>query len=119
MEGNRDSVYLVWEDYKTGKKFKIGELYRNNGTYYFRYLKENLKEAMEHGFTLLIAFPQINAVYDNPELFACFGARLPEKTRPDLRKILDTYGMNEYDEWELLKRSGAKLPTDHYEFVCE
>ena len=27
------------------------------------------------------------------------------------------YGMTEYDEFELLKRSGAKLPTDNYEFV--
>ena len=117
MEGNKDLVYLVWTDYKTGKKFKIGELYKEDGTYYFKYLKENVKEAMKYDFSLLTAFPQINATYDNPKLFACFGARLPEKTRPDLQKILDKYGMKEYNEWELLKRNGAKLPTDHYEFV--
>jgi len=36
-------------------------------------------------------------------------------------KLINTtslsYGMTEYDEFELLKRSGAKLPTDNYEFV--
>ena len=50
-------------------------------------------------------------------LFAVFGARLPDKRRPEIKEILETYGMTEYDEFELLKRSGAKLPTDNYEFV--
>ena len=69
------------------------------------------------GFKLLVAFPQINALYDNPKLFANFAARLPEPTRPEIKEILATYGMTEYDDFELLKRSGAKLPTDDYEFV--
>ena len=38
-------------------------------------------------------------------------------TRPEIKEILETYGMTEYDAFELLKRSGAKLPTDNYEFV--
>lgn len=33
------------------------------------------------------------------------------------KEILTTYGMTEYDEFELLKRSGAKLPTDNCEFA--
>ena len=37
--------------------------------------------------------------------------------RQQIKEILETYGMTEYDEFELLKRSGAKLPTDNYEFV--
>ena len=32
---------------------------------------------------MLVAFPQINALYDNPKLFANFAARLPEPTRPE------------------------------------
>ena len=113
----QDLVYLVWTDYKTGNKYKVAKLYKENGTFYFKYILENVKEAQKNGFELLIPFPQINALYDNPKLFACFAARLPEPTRPEIKEILDTYGMKEYDDFELLKRSGAKLPTDHYEFV--
>lgn len=31
--------------------------------------------------------------------------------------ILKEYDMTEYDEFELLKRRGAKLLTDNYEFI--
>ena len=112
----QDSVYLVWKDVKTGKKYKVAILYKENNTFYFKYILENVKEAQKNGFKLLVAFPQINALYDNPQLFAIFAARLPEQTRPEIKDILTTYGMTEYDEFELLKRSGAKLPTDNYEF---
>ena len=99
----KDLVYLVWTDAKTGNKYKVAELYK----------------IQKSGFKLLIAFPQINALYDNPKLFATFAARLPEPTRPEIKEILETYGMTEYDAFELLKRSGAKLPIDNYEFVKE
>jgi len=113
----QDLVYLVWKDVKTGKKYKVAKLYKENDTFYFKYILENVKEASKNGFELLVAFPQINALYDNPELFAVFASRLPEPTRPEIKEILATYGMTEYDDFELLKRSGAKLPTDNYEFV--
>lgn len=113
----QDVVYLVWKDVKTGNKYKVAKLYKENGTFYFKYILENVKEAQKNGFELLIAFPQINALYDNPELFAVFASRLPEPTRPEIKEILATYGMTKYDDFELLKRSGAKLPTDNYEFV--
>lgn len=113
----KDIVYLVWTNKENKKRYKVAELYKKNGKFYFKYILENVKEAEKDGFTLLIAFPQINALYDNPQLFAVFSSRLPEPTRPEIREILETYGMTEYDEFELLKRSGAKLPTDNYEFV--
>lgn len=113
----KDLVYLVWTDIKTGNQYKVAELYKQDNKFYFRYILENVKEAQKNGFKLLVAFPQINALYDNPRLFAVFSTRLPDETRPEIKEILATYGMTEYNEFELLKRSGAKLPTDHYEFV--
>ena len=115
----RDVVYLVWKDVNTGEKYKVAMLYKENKKYYFKYILENVKQAQEKGFELLIAFHQINATYENPQLFAVFSSRLPEPTRPEIKEILETYGMTEYDAFELLKRSGAKLPTDNYEFVKE
>ena len=114
---NRDMVYMLWEDKETGDKYKVAELYKEGEKYYFRYLIDEVKKAMEKGFKLLIAFPQLNAIYDNPQLFAVFSARLPDRRRPEIEKILKEYGMKEYDEFELLKRSGAKLPTDNYQFA--
>ena len=113
----REIVYLVWTNSQSNNKYKVAELYKENGKYYFKYILDNVKEAEKDGFTLLIAFPLVNAVYENPHLFATFSSRLPDASRPEIKEILATYGMTEYDEFELLKRSGAKLPTDHYEFV--
>lgn len=113
----RDTVYLVWNSPITHKKYKVAELYKENGKFYFKYLLENVKEAEKDGFVLLIAFPSVNATYENKQLFAVFSSRLPEETRPEIKDILATYEMEEYDEFELLKRSGAKLPIDNYEFV--
>lgn len=113
----KDVVYLVWTNKDNGKHYKVAELYKENGKFYFRYILKNVKEAEKDGFTLLIAFQTVNAIYESPQLFATFSARLPDESRPEIKKILDTYGMKEYDEFELLKRSGAKLPTDNYEFV--
>ena len=117
FEMEKDLVYLVWTDVNTGKKYKVAMLYKENGKFYFKYILENVKEAEKYGFNLLVAFRTLNATYENPQLFAVFSSRLPEETRPEIKEILRTYGMTEYDEFELLKRSGAKLPTDNYEFV--
>ena len=100
----RELVYLVWKDVKTGNRYKVAELYKENGHFYFKYILENVKEAQKNGFELLIAFPQINATYENPQLFAVFSARLSDERRPEIKEILETYGMTEYDEFELLKR---------------
>ena len=112
---NKDILYLVWKD-KDNNKYKIGELYKEDNSFYFRYLLATVKTAIENGFELLVAFPQLNALYDNPQLFPAFASRVPDKRRPEIKKILETYNMTEYDEFELLKRSKGKTQTDNYEF---
>lgn len=114
----KDFVYLVLTDVKTNSKYKIGILYKENGKYYFKYILDNVEKLKEKGLSLFIAFPKINELYENLKLFPVFSTRLPDRKRPDIKKILNKYNMSEYDEFELLKRSGAKLPTDNYEFVC-
>ncbi|MDY4079078.1 MAG: hypothetical protein SOY42_09910 [Clostridium sp.] len=32
-------------------------------------------------------------------------------------KILETYGMDKYDTFELLKKIGGKLPIDNFQFI--
>ena len=72
---NDDKVYLVWKDINTGKKFKVGILYKEDNMFYFRYVLENLKEAEKHGFHLLIPFPNFNAIYFFSHLFHLYSAK--------------------------------------------
>lgn len=112
----RDYIYLIWKDYRTRKRFIVGELSKN-GKYEFRYKLKEIKDAIENGFEPLIAFPDINVVYENNDIFPAFSSRLPDKRRKDLKEILAKYNLEKYDPFELLKKSGGKLPTDSLEFI--
>lgn len=112
---NRDYLYLIWKEPKTGRNYAVGELSKN-GQFEFSYGYE-IEKAMENGFKLLISFEDINKIYKSDTLFPTFTSRLPNKKRSGLEKILSKYGLIEYDSYELLKRSGARLPIDNLEFI--
>lgn len=42
---------------------------------------------------------------------------MPDCKRRGIEKILSRYGLENFDAYELLKRSGAKLPIDNIEFI--
>lgn len=111
----RDYIYLVWQENKTRRRYVIGQLSKN-GQYEFNYGFE-VEDAINNGFKLLIGFDDINAVYKNDILFPVFSSRLPDRKRKGIDKILAKYGLSEFDEYKLLKRSGAKLPIDNLEFI--
>ncbi len=111
----KDSIYLIWRDSKTGKGFPVGTLTRSDH-YEFTYANE-LQDAKTHGFTPLIGMPSFTAKYSDDQLFPIFSCRLPSPKRKDIQRILDTLGLDTYDEFEILKRSGAQLPTDTLKFV--
>ncbi|MBU3219538.1 HipA N-terminal domain-containing protein [Clostridium algidicarnis] len=113
---NRDYIYLIWKDYKTRQRYIVGEL-SQNGKCEFKYRIEDVNKAIENGFEPLIAFPNINEVYESYDIFPAFSSRLPDKRRKDVKEILAKYKLERYDAFELLKKSGGKLPTDSLEFV--
>lgn len=110
-----DYIFVVWQDPKSRSKFVIGTLTRN-GHYEFAY-GEELEQAKAHGFTPLVAFPSFETKYEEATVFPTFSCRLPDVKRKDIKRILGDYGLTEYDEFELLKKSGARLPTDTLEFI--
>ncbi|MGM9977519.1 MAG: HipA N-terminal domain-containing protein [Clostridium sp.] len=116
LEKNNMCLYLVWSDYITKEKFIVGKLYKNE-KYVFEYELEGVKKAEKKGFEPLVAFPNIYEKYESNVIFPAFSSRLPDKRRKDMKKILETYGMNKYDAFELLRKSGGKLPIDNFEFV--
>jgi hypothetical protein len=55
--------------------------------------------------------------YKRDILFPTFSSRLPDKKRRDIDEILKKYKLDEYDEYKLLKKSGARLPIDNLKFI--
>lgn len=115
IKEGRDYLLLVWKEPETKRKYIVGELSRN-GQFEFSYGYE-VHKAISAGFELLIAFPDINTVYQNDHLFPVFASRLPDPKRKGIEAILEKYGLTEYDSYKLLKSSGAKLPIDKLEFI--
>lgn len=111
----QDYLYLTWKSEHSGKQYKIGKLIKNN-IYEFRY-SDDIEIAQEDGFTPLLCFPYLHYIYKSKILFPIFASRLPDKKRRDIKKILKKYNLEEYDEYMLLKKSGAKLPIDNLEFI--
>ena len=115
VKNGKDYLYLVWKSTTKHKRYIVGQLTKN-GKYEFCY-RDDLQEAINAGFKPLVAFPDLSQTYYSDTLFQGFASRLPDKKRKDINKILDRYGLKDYDEYELLKRSHAILPIDTFEFV--
>lgn len=115
LQNGRDYLYLIWKDVQSRRQYIVGELIKN-GQFEFQYCEE-VEQAIEHGFTPLVCFPDLDKKYVSSRLFPVFSSRLPDRKRKDMKKILDKYGLEEYEEYALLKRSGARLPIDTLEFI--
>lgn len=115
IKNGKDYLYLIWKSEQTRKQYIVGQLTKNS-QYEFQYVEE-VKSAMNDGFKPLLCFPDLDKVYKDDRLFAIFTSRLPDRKRKDIQNILDKYGLEEYDDYMLLKRSGARLPIDSLEFI--
>lgn len=115
VKEGKDYLYLIWKCEKNRRQYIVGQLTRN-GQYEFQY-SEEIEEALKAGFKTLIPFENLSQVYVSKELFPVFSSRLPDRKRKDINKILEKYGLKEYDSYQLLKRSGAKLPIDNIHFI--
>ena len=107
-------LLLIWKDPETRRNYTVGKLTRGD-FFTFQYYDE-AENAEEAGWKLLGAFPTYQE-YRSNIMFPVFSSRLPDKKRRDIQNILEKYGLMEYDEFELLRRSGARLPIDTYEFI--
>lgn len=115
VKDGKDYLYLIWKSEQSRKQYIVAQLTKN-GQYEFCYCKE-VHDAIDDGFSPLLCFPELDKVYKDNKLFPIFSSRLPDRKRKDIRSILDKYGLEEYDDYMLLKRSGARLPIDQLEFI--
>ena len=116
--------YVLWNQLTVNEKGeKINETYivgilskYLSGKYEFKYsLSTETNKSI--GFNGIEAFPDFNKTYISDRLFPVFSSRLPDKNRKDISKILKKYGLEKYDEFQLLIKSGGKLPIDNLEFI--
>lgn len=110
-----DYIYVVWQDPESRSNYVIGTLTRN-GCYEFSYGVQ-VDQARSHGFTPLVSFPEFSQTYRDKSMFPAFACRLPDPRRRGIESILEKYSLNEYDEFEFLKKSEARLPTDTLAFI--
>lgn len=103
IKEGRDYLFLIWKSEGNRTQYVIGELSKNSH-YQFKYCNQ-IEEAEKQGFTPLISFPDLDRVYESEVLFPVFESRLPDKKRKDIGSILKKYEMDEYEPYQLLKRS--------------
>lgn len=106
----RELINLFWKS-DDGVNFKIGELCRRSGKYYFKYEVESTKKAMEKGFELMDSFPRLDAEYFREELFRVFADRIPNKSRKEYNDNVD-----ENDEFTALKETKGVMDKDSLYF---
>lgn len=116
IKDNKDYLHLIWQSETTRRQHIVGVLTKN-GCYEFSYKYPDVDDAISEGFSPLISFPETNLTYVSSEMFPVFLSRLPDKKRPDIEGILNLYGLENYDAFNLLKASGAKLPIDNLYFI--
>lgn len=114
-KNGKDYLYLIWKSTSEHRQYIVGQLTKN-GKFEFCYGIQ-IEDAMSAGFKPLVSFPDITKTYYSECLFPAFSSRLPDKKRPDIETILERYDLKEYDEYNLLKKSGARLPIDTMEFI--
>ena len=114
-KNGKDYLFLIWKHPESRRQYVVGILSKNGG-FEFAYA-EDIDEARKNGFSGIEAFKDFNKKYKSTKLFPVFSSRLPDKKRRGIEKILQKYNMNEYDEYLLLKNSGARLPIDTFEFI--
>ncbi|MCD6328568.1 HIRAN domain-containing protein [bacterium] len=111
------TLFLGWQDPKSREWFVIGSLGRARGSYWFRYVK-GARRAQEKGFSPLLAFPNINEVFESPALFPLFQNRILNGERPEWPDFLRQLNLSEDikdDPIAVLARSAGRRATDQLE----
>jgi hypothetical protein len=111
-----ETLYLTNTDNK-GEKYLIGELSYDDGRYTFKYTLTS--NDYPEGFYRVPTFRNFDEVYTSNKLFLFFAYRMYDRRRSDIKEILGRYGLEEYDEWKLLKATNGRLMTDKYELLSE
>lgn len=115
-------LWLIWQNIETRQRYHVGNLIYQDDIYIFQYenidKNRSLKAALDNGYNPHLAFPDLKMTYTSDHLFGPFARRLPNRNRPDFKKLLIKFGLDDNStDMDFLSATGGKLATDSYEFV--
>lgn len=113
-----EKLWMIWKAPISRRRFIIGELSKNEKSYYFKYINPELEAAKENGFSYFPGFNNLSETYTSNNLFTNIETRLPNPSRPDYLEILNLYNLEtDSTQMEILRATKGRLLTDNFEFV--
>lgn len=111
------TLFLAWQDHSSRLWFPIGRLTFDGTVYRFIYVKGAQEAEKQCGLQPLWLFPDLDRVYESPELFPLFANRILRRSRPDYSNFVQWLNvpLEEEDAITLLARSGGQRATDNFE----
>ena len=110
-------LYVAWQDEGTRQWFPVGMLTNEHSRYQFSYLRGAEKAAQTGRFSPFPSFPDLNAVYEDTNLFPLFANRVMPRSRREYKDYVQWLALpkEEDDPMALLTRSGGRSATDSLE----
>ena len=102
IKDGKDYLYLIWKCSSNRRQYIVGQLTKN-GQYEFKYC-EDIEKAIKSGFELLVSFEKLDTVYKSENYFRYLLAGFQIEREKDIGRILEKYGLDEYDAYQLLKK---------------
>ena len=104
---------LFWSDSK-GNKYHLGNLYKKQNEYFFDIAENELRDALRHGCFGIGNMDITKNSQKSSELFKFFKNRIPKENELTNNELLEIYGLDKYNDMEILKISQGKLIKDRY-----
>ena len=92
----------------------IGYLSCKEGIWNYKY-SEEFKNNEE--YNAIVGFPDLNKIYESESLWPFFKIRIPGLKQPVVQETLKDENIDVNNEFELLKRFGAKTISNPYELL--
>jgi hypothetical protein len=111
-------LFVAWQDPVSRDWIPVGRLTREGGLYQYQYTKGAKRSKNFEPFGWM---RDLDSLYVSEKLFPLFANRILPKSRPEYRDYMRWLGLEarEYDELEVLARSGGVRATDTLEiFPC-
>ncbi len=90
----------------------IGTLSAKQGLWHFEYSEEF---RTQNDLRPILEMPNVNEVYQSPNLWQFFAMRIPSLEQPEIEEILEREHIEELDSIRLLERFGKRTIANPFE----
>lgn len=114
------NISLVWRKAKHDRRIVVGVISRSANNYTFRYVRENLPQAVADGFVNYPDFPDLTKTYTE-NVMSVFAQRLNNPNRADIESYFKFWEIDprfKDDKYYILAQTQGLLSTDNFEFIA-